>query len=177
MTTPHDDVLFRLVVQRALNAEVLIDGQSQGAMGPGLVVLFGVAAKWNENDSGLRRFDASRDKEIVVGLEKLADKLVGLRIFNDADGKMNLSVKDVRGALYVVSQFTLFADCRKGFRPGFSAAARPPFAAEIYHCFVDILRRKMDSLSVLTGEFGADMKVSLVNDGPVTIVIDANTQG
>jgi D-tyrosyl-tRNA(Tyr) deacylase len=146
-------------------------------MGKGFVVLFGVRANWNERDGEVRRFVPSRDKDIVQQLEKLADKLVGLRIFSDAQGKMNLSVRDVNGGIYVVSQFTLFADCRKGFRPGFSAAAKPPFAKDVYEYFVELVRFRLGELPVFTGEFAADMQLRLVNDGPVTICVDADSNG
>ncbi len=173
----NSDVRLRLVVQRALQAEVHINAISHGHMGKGLVVLVGVAAFSSEDQGGPRHFEQKRDKDLVAILEKVVDKLVGLRIFSDADGKMNLSVSDVGGGIYLVSQFTLFADCKKGFRPGFSAAARPPFATEVYEHFVSMVKARTGGLSVFTGEFGADMHVSLVNDGPVTIVIDADING
>jgi D-tyrosyl-tRNA(Tyr) deacylase len=143
-------------------------------MPKGLVVLLGVRADWNERDGETRHFVPSRDKDILPLLEKLADKLVGLRIFSDADGKMNLSVRDVHGGVYLISQFTLFADCRKGFRPGFSAAAKPPFAKEVYEHFVELVKARLAHLPVFTGEFAADMRVRLVNDGPVTICLEAD---
>jgi D-tyrosyl-tRNA(Tyr) deacylase len=173
----NDDVTFRLVIQRARNAEVLIGERSQGVLEHGLVVLFGVSSKWNEKDGETRRFVTGRDKELVAVLDKLADKVAGLRLFCDSEGKMNLSAREVGGGFYVVSQFTLFADCRKGFRPGFSAAARPPFAAEVYDHFVSTLRSKASGLTLFTGEFAADMQVKFVNDGPVTIVLDADCNG
>jgi D-tyrosyl-tRNA(Tyr) deacylase len=180
MTNAHagnKDVRFRLVVQRVSQAELTIDGTSRGRMEHGLVVLFGVAAEKNGDELGPRRLDEQRDRDIIAVLDKLSDKLVGLRIFADSEGKMNLSVRDVTGSLYLVSQFTLFADCKKGYRPGFSAAAKPPFALEVYDKFVDLVKAKVGGLSVYTGEFAADMKVCLVNDGPVTIVIDADSEG
>jgi len=173
----NSDVRLRLVVQRALQAEVHSNSVSHGQMGKGLVVLFGVAAVRLEDHGEPRQFEQKRDKALAAILEKVADKLVGLRIFSDAEGKMNLSVSDVAGGIYIVSQFTLFADCKKGFRPGFSAAARPPFATAVYESFVNMVKSRVGGLSVFTGEFGSDMQVSLVNDGPVTIVIDADING
>jgi D-tyrosyl-tRNA(Tyr) deacylase len=173
----NSDVRLRLVVQRAAQAEVHSNSMSHGQMGRGLVVLFGVAAVRSEENGEPRKFEPARDKDLAAILEKVADKLVGLRIFSDADGKMNLSVGDVSGGVYIISQFTLFADCKKGFRPGFSAAARPPFATEVYENFVNMVKAKVGGLSVFTGEFGADMLVNLVNDGPVTVVIDADIYG
>ncbi len=178
--SPHhknDDVLFRIVVQRAAEVEVRIGARSCGRMDRGLVVLFGVQAQGNDRDGQPRQFVSEKDKDLAVSLAKLADKLTGLRIFSDGEGKMNLSVRDVAGGLYLISQFTLFADCKKGFRPGFSAAARPLFAQQVYDFFVDLVKERVGGLSVFTGEFAADMAVSLVNDGPVTIIIDADVNG
>lgn len=174
----NSDVVFKIVVQRASEAEVRIASDSCGSMGQGLVLLFGVAAQRHMNELGeVRHFDFSRDTDVLQILEKLADKILGMRIFSDAEGKMNLSVRDVNGGIYLISQFTLFADCKKGFRPGFSLAARPPFAKEVYSAFVDIVKNRAGGLSVFTGQFGADMAVRLVNDGPVTIVLEADVKG
>lgn len=163
---------LRCVVQRASWAEVVVEGDSCGKMGPGLVIFFGIAA-----DRDYPPFDQKEDVVVQSAIEKLANKLLGLRIFCDEDGKMNLSVRDVGGSLYVVSQFTLFAECKKGFRPGFSAAARPQLAEPVYQQFVSALRDLGGGVAVYCGVFGGDMKVSLLNDGPVTVIIDADARG
>lgn len=130
-----------------------VDGRVLGSIGPGLLVLIGVA-------------DGDTDKDAVA----LADKVAGLRCFNDAAGKFNLSVADVGGSILAISQFTLLGDCRKGKRPSFTGAAAPESAVPLYE---GVIRRWRDSgLPVETGEFGAHMLVHLVNDGPVTLMID-----
>jgi len=145
---------MRAVVQRVSRAGVVVDEKRIADIGPGLLVLLGV-------ESG--------DDEKAA--DYLADKVAGLRIFEDADEKMNLSVKDSNGSVLVVSQFTLLADCRKGRRPGFSAAALPDIAEPLCHYFTERLRRH--DLDVQTGQFQADMAVDLINDGPVTILLDS----
>jgi len=146
---------MRAVVQRVREAAVQIDGSPVAAIGPGLLVLCGVTA----SDG-----DADRDW--------LARKIVSLRIFNDDAGVMNRSVADVGGELLAVSQFTLYASTRKGARPSYSAAAPPEIAAPIFASFLQALERELGR-RVATGVFGADMDVSLVNDGPVTIWLDS----
>ena len=148
---------MRAVVQRVSSARVEIDGRSVGSIGRGLLVLLGVAAGDTEEDAAY-----------------LAEKIAGLRIFEDAAGKMNLSVEEVSGAILAVSQFTLLADCRKGRRPGFSGAAPPEVARTLYENFVDLLRRR--GFDVPTGGFQADMAVHLINDGPVTILLDSHKE-
>ena len=145
---------MRAVVQRVSRGAVVIDGETVGAIERGLLVLLGVAT----TDT----LDESR---------WLADKVAGLRIFNDEAGKMNLSVADVGGALLVVSQFTLHGDCRKGRRPSFLGAAPPELAVPLYEAFINALRSL--GLPVATGRFGAMMQVELVNDGPVTLLLDS----
>ncbi|KGJ04980.1 D-tyrosyl-tRNA(Tyr) deacylase [Paracoccus halophilus] len=145
---------MRALIQRVAQAEVTVDGRSTGRIGPGLLVL--VCAMRGDTD------DAA---------EKLAARVARLRIFRDAEGKMNRSVTDLRGAVLVVSQFTLAADTRTGNRPGFSGAEAPARGEALYLRFAETLRGL--GLPVETGEFGADMRVSLVNDGPVTIWIDS----
>ncbi len=145
---------MRAVVQRVTEADVTVDHQIIGAIEQGLVILLGV-------ESG----DTQQD------LEYLADKIVGLRIFSDPDGKMNLSVQDVAGAVLVVSQFTLLGDVRKGKRPSFIAAAAPDLARQHYQDFCN--RIASSGLRVATGQFAADMQVRLINDGPVTLIIDS----
>lgn len=144
---------MRAVVQRVSSASVTVDGQVTGAIDQGLLVLLGVAP-----DDG--------DKE----LDWLAKKLVGLRIFPDADGKMNLGLSDIGGGMLVVSQFTLYGDCRKGRRPSFVKAAHPRHAEPTYEAFCE--RVAALGVPVERGVFGADMKVELLNDGPVTLVLD-----
>jgi len=142
------------VVQRVSEAAVRVNGQVVGQIGAGLLVLLGVGVEDVETDAGW-----------------MADKLTGLRIFEDEDGKINRSVSDIEGALLIVSQFTLFGDCRKGRRPGFSDAARPDIAIPLYEKVVTICRN--EGLKVETGVFQTDMQVSLVNDGPVTLLMDS----
>jgi D-tyrosyl-tRNA(Tyr) deacylase len=145
---------MRLVIQRVTEASVKIDGRIHGAIGAGLVVLVGIA-----------RPDTRQSAEYC------ASKLIDLRLFNDEAGKMNRSVVDAGGSLLVVSQFTLYGDCRKGRRPGFDKAAPPEQALPIYNYFVDLLRR--GPVPVETGVFQAHMSVSLVNDGPVTLWLES----
>jgi D-tyrosyl-tRNA(Tyr) deacylase len=145
----------RAVVQRVRSARVLVDGEVVGAIGPGLLALVGVA-----------REDGPADVQFI------ATKLRDLRIFEDAEGKMNRSVGEAGGAILVVSQFTLFGDCRKGRRPSFDAAAPPALARALYE---DVVRqlRETGAVPVETGAFQAHMQVELVNDGPVTLLLDS----
>ncbi len=144
---------MRAVLQRVIKGSVMVDGRITGAIGPGLVILLGVG-----------------DGDAVADAELLAAKIANLRIFSDADGKFNLSAQDVQAGMLVISQFTLFADCRKGRRPSFTNAARPELAVPLYEKFVEILRRM--GFVVETGEFQADMLVEIHNSGPVTIWLD-----
>jgi D-tyrosyl-tRNA(Tyr) deacylase len=144
----------RLVVQRVARAVVRSGGEQLGEIGPGAVVLTGIAAG-----------DTS---ELV---DRMADKLIGLRYFADADGRTNLAIADIGGAFLVVSQFTLHADLRRGRRPGFTDAAAPDVAVPLIDRFVERLRAS--GVRVETGRFGAEMKVELVNDGPFTLVLDS----
>lgn len=145
---------MRAVLQRAASASVKVDGQVVGEIGPGWLVLLGVGRGDVESDA-----------------EALADKVIVLRAFDDDRGKMNRSVADVGGGVLVVSQFTLMADCRSGRRPSFTEAAEPAEAERLYLHFVD--RVRASGLLTATGTFRASMQVSLVNDGPVTFVLDA----
>ena len=144
---------MRAVIQRVTSARVVIGDEVAGAIDRGLLVLLGVAPTDTPDDATW-----------------LADKIVGLRIFNDAEGKMNLGVQEVGGAVLVVSQFTLYGDCRKGRRPSFIGAAGPDVAVPLYEAFVNAVRAR--GLLVQTGRFGAMMRVELVNDGPVTLLVD-----
>jgi len=145
---------MRAVVQRVSSASVAVEGKIVGEIGPGLLVLLGVSAN-----------DGTADADY------LAEKIAGLRIFEDADGKMNLNVTDAGGAVLAVSQFTLYGDVRRGKRPSFDEAARPERARELYEYFVAEIRRR--GLRCETGQFQAMMSVSLVNEGPVTILLDS----
>lgn len=144
---------MRAVVQRVLGSRVTVSGETVGAIGRGLTVLLGVGQD-----------DAEEDARYLAG------KVANLRIFEDSEGKMNLSLLEVGGEVLAVSQFTLYGDARKGRRPGFSEAARPEKANPLYECFVDELRRL--GLRVETGRFQTAMLVEIANDGPVTILID-----
>jgi D-tyrosyl-tRNA(Tyr) deacylase len=146
--------IMRAVLQRVSEARVEVEGRVTGEIGLGLLVLLGVG-------HGDTRAD----------VEYLVRKILGLRIFGDDAGKMNRNVADTGGALLVVSQFTLYADCRKGMRPSFDQAACPESAKELYEAFVTSARAQ--GVRVDTGIFQADMRVSLVNEGPVTIIIDS----
>ncbi|MDD6824607.1 MAG: D-aminoacyl-tRNA deacylase [Oscillospiraceae bacterium] len=144
---------MKVVLQRVQKAEVVADGKIAGSIGKGYLVLLGVG----EGDT---KADADR----------IAAKMINLRIFSDENDKINLSLGDVDGQLLIVSQFTLYADCRKGNRPNFISAAKPDKANELYEYFVEVCRSKVPV--VQTGIFGADMKVSLVNDGPFTVILE-----
>lgn len=146
---------MRVVVQRVLEAAVAVDGRVSGQIGPGLLVLAGFEA-----DDG------------VADLDWMAGKLVRLRLFGDADGVMNRSVQEAGGDILAVSQFTLYASVRKGNRPSWSRAARGEVSQPLFEHFVEKLAAELGK-PVPTGVFGADMKVSLVNDGPVTLTIDS----
>jgi D-tyrosyl-tRNA(Tyr) deacylase len=148
---------MRAVIQRVSKASVSVQGDVVASMNLGLMVLLGVAQNDTASDA-----------------EYLAEKISGLRIFEDEQHKMNLSVENVKGAILVVSQFTLLGDCRKGRRPGFSEAAPPAMADQLYQKFVHILRLK--NIDVFTGVFQAEMDVALVNKGPVTILLDSRKQ-
>lgn len=146
---------MKAVIQRAANASVAVDSATAGEIGRGFLILLGV-------EDG----DTPRDAEV------LAAKIAGLRIFKDKNDKMNLALCDIGGGALVISNFTLCADCRKGRRPNFIGAAKPPLAQELYEYFCECLKRNGIS-QVEKGVFGADMKVSLLNDGPVTVIIDS----
>lgn len=147
---------MKLVIQRVKNANVTVDDLIVGEISQGFLVLMGVS----ESDT---EFEC----------EKLCDKMINLRIFSDENDKTNLSIKDVKGELLIVSQFTLYADCRKGNRPSFINAGNPKKANELYEYFIKLCQEKIDT-RVEHGVFGADMKVNLLNDGPFTIILDSD---
>lgn len=149
---------MRVVIQRVKQASVTIGGQVKAAIGPGLLVLVGIEAVDNPED-----------------IEWLCGKIARLRIFNDEQGLMNRSVQEVGGQVLVVSQFTLHASTKKGNRPSYSRAARPEMAIPLYEQFVARLGAELGR-PVATGEFGADMQVALINDGPVTIYMDSRAR-
>jgi D-tyrosyl-tRNA(Tyr) deacylase len=144
---------MRACVQRVSEAHVTVDGAETGRIGRGLVVLLGIGHSDGESETNW-----------------LAEKIVGLRVFDDAAGKMNLSLAEVEGSMLVISQFTLFGDCRRGRRPSFTDAAPPEMAEKLYKAFVDAVRRA--GVEIATGRFREHMLVSLVNDGPVTLWLD-----
>ena len=146
---------MRFVIQRVTEASVTIDGEISGKIGKGYLVLIGVA----DTDT----------KEIA---DKMIRKMIGLRIFEDEQGKTNLSLDAVGGELLLVSQFTLYANCKRGNRPSFIEAGKPDMANEMYEYIIEKCRESVDE--VQTGEFGADMKVQLLNDGPFTILLDSD---
>ena len=149
---------MRILVQRTSEASVQIDGEKHGEISRGMLVLLGVESEDTKEDA-----------------DWLIQKICGLRIFSDEEGKMNLSAQDVNGEFLVISQFTLHASTKKGNRPSYIKAARPEVAIPLYEYFIEELMVKSES-KVATGVFGADMKVSLINDGPVTIWIDSKNR-
>ncbi len=146
---------MRAVVQRVKNASVTVNEEVIGKISHGLLVFLGVG-----------------DGDTDADMKYIADKIIGLRIFSDADDKMNLSVTDVDGEILVISQFTLYGDCRKGRRPNFTASMEPKGAEEMYEKFIEYVNDQ--GLKTEHGECGADMKVSLINDGPVTLILDSS---
>jgi len=145
---------MRVVLQRVSQAEVSVSGKTIGRIGSGLLALAAVSRHDDEND-----------------LVWMARKIVDLRVFDDDNGNLNLSLRDIRGQLMVVSQFTLYGDCKKGRRPSYSEAAPPTEAEELYNRFVEIMRESVPD--VQTGRFQAAMEVCLTNDGPVTLILDS----
>ena len=145
---------MRFVIQRVLESSVTVDGEVLGKIGKGLMVLIGVSREDTEETA-----------------EKMVKKLLNLRIFEDENGKTNLALKDVRGSLLLISQFTLYADLRRGNRPGFTDAGDPAEAERLYEYIIGLCAKEVSN--VQKGRFGADMKVSLINDGPFTILLDS----
>lgn len=148
-------IFMRIVIQRVTHASVKVDEKICGQIDKGFLILLGVSDTDNE--------------EIAL---KLADKISKLRIFDDENGKTNLSITDVSGKMLIISQFTLYADCRKGNRPSFTNAGAPDKAEKLYEYFISIMKEK--GIPVECGIFGADMKVELLNDGPFTVVLDSD---
>ena len=146
---------MKAVIKRVSKASVTIDGETVSSIGKGYLVLLGVAGDDTEDS-----------------MKKLVKKMIDLRIFQDENGKTNLSIEDVGGELLVVSQFTLLADCRKGRRPSFVKAGDPKEAKRMYEAFIEECKKRI--ANTFHGEFGADMKVDLQNDGPFTIILDSN---
>ena len=149
---------MRVIIQRVSSANVAIDNEVTAAINKGFLVLVGI-----------------EDSDSIEDIEWISNKIISLRIFNDANGLMNLSIKDINGDLLIVSQFTLHALVKKGNRPSFIKAAKPIIAIPLYEQFVNEIE-KLINKKVYTGIFGADMKVSLINDGPVTIFIDSKNK-
>jgi len=149
---------MRVLIQRVSDAQVKIDGKISGKINMGLLIFIGIENDDNEED-----------------IQWLTDKIIKLRVFDDENGVMNLSVKDVDGELLLISQFTLHASTRKGARPSYIKAAKPEKAIPLYEKFIETIHQKMKK-EPATGEFGADMKVKLTNDGPVTIWIDSKNK-
>ena len=147
---------MRFVIQRVKESEVRVDGEVLGSIGKGFMVLIGVSN--------------SDTKEIA---DKMIKKMLGLRIFEDEQGKTNLSLDTVGGSLLLISQFTLYANCKKGNRPSFIEAGAPGMAEEMYEYIIEKCKEQVETVE--RGQFGADMKVSLINDGPFTIVLDSET--
>lgn len=144
---------MKAVVQRVIKSELSINQKIYSSIGNGLLILLGVTEADTEED-----------------MKALADKILKLRIFNDENDKMNLSVQDVKGELQIVSQFTLYADCHKGNRPSFIEAANPEKANKLYEQFIQYC--KLSNIKITTGEFGAHMHINFINDGPVTIILE-----
>lgn len=147
---------MRLVIQRVSEASLIVDGQAAGNMKAGLVILIGIEEADTEEDAAW-----------------LAGKVSGMRIFGDEEGKMNLSLSDIAGSLMIVSQFTLHASTKKGNRPSFIKAARPERAIPLYQFFIAKTQNLLPKTPTITGTFGANMQIQLVNDGPVTIIVDS----
>lgn len=144
---------MRVVVQRVKHASVTIENQVYNSIEKGFLLLVGIT-----------------DEDTVEIVEKIANKVVDLRIFDDADGKMNLGIEEVNGAILSISQFTLYGDCKKGRRPSFTKAARPEIANPLYEKFNEIMAKR---ISVKPGIFGAEMLIDLCNDGPITLILDS----
>ena len=173
-------VQTRVVLQRAQQAQVFIEGKSQGLVPHGFMLLVGFGApsspNWEEDYLSPKDFF----QKYRSTLQKLVTKILALRVFEDSDGKMNLCLGNIPNAgVYAVSQFTLFGTCKKGNRPSFTGALKPEYAKPLYQMFVDELKLQAEkqNLTVCTGEFGAEMHLDFVNNGPVTLILEANEKG
>lgn len=149
---------MKIVIQRVSEASVKIDGEIKGEIKQGFMILLGIESVDNQED-----------------IDWLCKKIINLRVFQDEEGKMNLSLLDIQGEVLLISQFTLHASTKKGNRPSFIQAAKPDIAIPLYENFIKKLEQSLGK-TIATGEFGADMKVSLINDGPVTIIIDSKSK-
>jgi D-tyrosyl-tRNA(Tyr) deacylase len=147
---------MKVVIQRVSEASVKVDGKILGSVKQGLLILLGIGHEDDQTD-----------------IDYLVNKIINMRIFSDEEGKMNLSLKDIHGEMLIISQFTLHASTKKGNRPSFINAAKPEIAFQLYKDFINASKNALGKYQIATGEFGADMKVSLVNDGPVTIMMDS----
>ena len=145
---------MKFVIQRVINASCTVDGNITGSIQKGVLVLIGIS-----------------DHDTIQIADKMIKKLLGMRIFENSDGKTNLSLNDVNGELLLISQFTLYADCRKGNRPSFTNAGKPDMAKQMYEYIIDQCKKEFPVVE--QGIFGADMKISLLNDGPFTIILDS----
>ena len=145
---------MKFVIQRVKNASITVDNKTVGSINKGFLVLIGIT-----------HTDTKKEADVLI------NKLIKLRVFEDENEKMNLALSDVGGELLLISQFTLYADCRKGNRPAFIDAAKPDYANELYEYIIEECKKQ--EINVQTGIFGADMKVNLLNDGPVTIILDS----
>jgi len=150
---------MRVIIQRILQSSVTIDNEVYNSVDHGILLLLGI-----------------EDNDNLEDITWLVQKITNLRIFNDDQGKMNISIKDIKGSILVISQFTLYASTKKGNRPSYITAAKPSIAIPIYEDFIKRLELELGNDKVKTGIFGADMKVSLVNDGPVTIIMDSKNK-
>jgi len=150
---------MKVIIQRVVNASVEINHEVYNTIENGFMILLGICNEDNQQD-----------------IDWIVKKISGLRIFNDENKTMNLSIKDISGSVLLISQFTLYASTKKGNRPSYLNAAKPEIAIPIYERFISCLKKEIDPLEVKTGIFGADMKVSLINDGPVTIIMDSKNK-
>lgn len=156
--TIREEIFMRFVIQRVAHAQCTVDNTVTGSIGKGFLVLIGISQS---------------DTQPIA--DKMVKKLTGMRIFEDAEGKTNLALADVGGALLLISQFTLYASCKKGNRPSFTDAGSPELASSLYEYIIEKCREQVPD--VQTGIFGADMKISLMNDGPFTVILDSEELG
>ncbi len=169
----EEKLIIRALIQRVSSCEVIINNETRGKMSQGLLVLLGFGFNDSISENQTQDINAAElQKKYSTVIEKSIDKIIGLRIFTDASEKLNLSLKQVDGSLYCVSQFSLFADCSKGQRPSFTKSAKPNIAKELYHLYLEMLMKKISQEKLFSGIFGANMSVNLVNDGPLTFQLE-----